>query len=142
MIDVNNLFNLFPGSEGEDTETYANYMDLTATPRYCLGMHKKLVINHINFKKKAIKFFKQSNMELNIEEVKMAGEFVAYSRAWFYINKIDINNEDHIDDIISYGDVTLETSLELSIKYFQELEEYEKCAHLLKILNKSQEFKL
>lgn len=142
MIDVNNLFGLFPDSKGEGTKTYDYDIDLTTTPKYWLGMHKKLVINHINFKKKAIKFFKQSNMELNIEEVKKAGEFVAYNRAWFYINKIDINNEDHIDDIVSYGDDMLETSLELSIKYFQGLEEYEKCAHLLKILNKSQEFKL
>ena len=79
-------------------------------------------------------------MELDIEEVKKAGEFVAYNRAWFYISKINMKDKNHIEGIVSYGDVELETSLELSIKYFQSLEEYEKCAHLLEILEKSQEF--
>ena len=139
MIDVNNLFNLFPYGEDEEGEM-ESCIDITITPKYWLGMHKKLVLNHLNFKKKAVRFFKISNLELDIEEVKKAGEFVAYNRAWFYISKINIEDENHIDDIVSYGDVNLETSLELSIKYFQSQEEYEKCAHLLKILQKSREF--
>ena len=48
-----------------------------------------------------------------------------------------MNDEYHIDCVVRFGDEVLETSLELAIKYFQELEEYEKCAHLLKILKKS-----
>ena len=138
-IDVNILFNLFHSND-MDEASVGNYTNVTITPEYWLGMHKKLVLNHLNFKKKAIKFFKQSNMELDIEEVKKAGEFVAYNRAWFYISKINMKDKNHIEGIVSYGDVELETSLELSIKYFQSLEEYEKCAHLLEILEKSQEF--
>tara|TARA_R110000744_G_scaffold1818_1_gene6506 strand:- start:1127 stop:1558 length:432 start_codon:yes stop_codon:yes gene_type:complete len=138
-IDVNILFNLFHSND-MDEASVGNYTNVTITPEYWLGMYKKLVLNHLNFKKKAIKFFKQSNMELDIEEVKKAGEFVAYNRAWFYISKINMKDKNHIEGIVSYGDVELETSLELSIKYFQSLEEYEKCAHLLEILEKSQEF--
>ena len=107
-----------------------------------IGMHKKLVLNHINFKKKALKFFKESNHELDIEDVKKAGEYVAYNKAWYYIKKINLSDKNHILDIIEYGDDLLETSLELAIQYFQDIEEYEKCAHLLKILKKSQEFHL
>ena len=69
-----------------------------------------------------------------------AGEFVTYNRAWSYIKQIDINDNDHVEAISLYRDDALETTLELGIKYFQNLEEYERCAHLLKILKKSQEF--
>ena len=142
MIDVNDIFNLFPNSGKRKEEIIEEYVDLTSSPQYWLGMHKKLVLNHINFKKKALKFFRESNHELDIEDVKKAGEYVAYNKAWHYIKKIDMDDKNHILNIIEYGDDILETSLELSIKYFQDIEEYEKCAHLLKILKKSQEFHL
>lgn len=136
-MNFNNIFNLF--DEGRD-EKVEGYYNITTSPEYWLGMHKKLVLNHINFKKKALNFFRESNPELDIEDIKKAGEYVAYNKAWAYIKNIDMKNEIHVLNIINCGDDLLETSLELSIKYFQDIEEYEKCAHLLKILKKSQEF--
>ena len=136
MIDVNGLFNLFPHSKDEEKSGEIS-TNIKITPQYWLGMHKKLILNHINFKKRAINFFSKSELELDIEDVQKAGEFVAYNKAWSYITMIDMNDEYHIDCVVRFGDEVLETSLELAIKYFQELEEYEKCAHLLKILKKS-----
>ena len=136
MIDVNGLFNLFPHSKDEEGEGEIS-TNIKITPQYWLGMHKKLVLNHINFKKRAINFFSKSELELDIEDVQKAGEFVAYNKAWTYISMIDMNDKHHVDCITRFGDEVLETSLELAIKYFQESEEYEKCAHLLKILKKS-----
>tara|TARA_B110000977_G_scaffold197463_1_gene280042 strand:- start:396 stop:812 length:417 start_codon:yes stop_codon:yes gene_type:complete len=136
MIDVNGLFNLFPNSKDEEKSGEIS-TNIKITPQYWLGMHKKLILNHINFKKRAINFFSKSELELDIEDVQKAGEFVAYNKAWSYITMIDMNDEYHIDCVVRFGDEVLETSLELAIKYFQELEEYEKCAHLLKILKKS-----
>ena len=89
----------------------------------------------MNFNKKIIKFFKKSNEELDIEDIKEAGEFVTYNRAWSYIKKIDINNKEHTKAINTYSDEYLDTSLKLGINFFIETEEYEKCAHLQKILN-------
>jgi hypothetical protein len=135
-IDVDKLFNLFPDeSEGENDETHINFKD---SPVYKLGMYKKLILNHINFNKKVIKFFKEANSELDVEDMKEAGEFVTYSRAWSYIKQIDCGVELHIDAIHGYADDYLDTTLELGISYFQNLEEYEKCAQLLKILKISQ----
>lgn len=138
MISVDDIFNLFP--DRDSSSNNLTYIDLTDTPTYWLGMHKKLVLNHINFKKKVIAFFSKNNKELDPIDIEKAGEFVAYNRAWFYIKKIDIENENHLADLISYGDEDLRASLELAIQHFQHIEEYEKCAHLLKILKKSQEF--
>ena len=139
MINIENLFHLFPKGDNDD-KNHDVYVDFATKPVYKLGMWKKLILNHINFKKKVLLFFKQSNGEFDIEDIKQAGEFVAYNRGWSYIKDISLENDDHIEAIVTYGDEALQTSLELGIKFFQNTEEYEKCAHFLKILKKSQEF--
>ena len=135
MIDVDNLFNLFPDEDNSEGKITA-YIDLKNTPLYWLGMGKKLVLNNINFKKKSLQFFKDLETELDVEDIKTAGEFVTYNRSWYYFNKIDLDDQTHLEVIEDYGDGTLKTSLELAIQYFQKFEEYEKCAHLLKIQKK------
>ena len=82
---------------------------------------------------------KESNEELDIEDVENAGEFVVYNRAWHYIQNVDINVEEHVLAIEKYQDEYLDTSLKLGIHFFEEQEEYEKCAHLKHILDKIQE---
>lgn len=140
MVDVDSIFNLFPDEDSSNKTTA--YIDVKSTPIYWLGMHRKLVLNHINFRKKALRLLKDSNMELDPTELAEAGEFVAYNRAWYYIKKINPSDENHIEAIVVHGDDLLETSLELAIKHFQspQREEYERCAHLLKILKISKEF--
>ena len=119
MIDIDNLFGLFPDDGDLDGGDTPVYLDFTTTPVYWIGMYKKLVLNHINFNKKVVKFFKESNQELDVEDMSDAGEFVVYHR--------------------EYGDEYLDTSLELGIHFFEEYEEYEKCASLKKILDKTKE---
>jgi len=125
MIEVDDLFNLF---SPEDNNYSNTYVDFTTQPVYKLGMYRKLILNHINFKKKVIYFFKKSNAELSLEEMAEAGEFVAYNRAWHYIKDITLEDDDHIEAIVTHSNKALETAFELGIKFFQKTEEYEKCA--------------
>ena len=46
------------------------YIDLKSSPVYYVGMYKKLILNHINFNKKVLNFFKKANEEFNIEDIK------------------------------------------------------------------------
>ena len=135
-MGLDNIFELFSPNniDGKDEEL----VDFTKSPTYWVGMYKKLVLNHINFNKKVLKFFKEANKELDIEDVKEAGEFVVYNRAWHYIQNVDINIEEHVLAIENYADEYLDTSLKLGIHFFEEQEEYEKCAHLKHILDKIQ----
>jgi hypothetical protein len=50
-------------------------------------------------------------------------------------SSVDINNKLHQESITHYADEILLTYTKVIILYFQELEEYEKCAHLKKIQN-------
>ena len=136
MINVDNIFGLF-GSHDDfnGTDTDRAFIDYKNTPLYWVGMYKKLVLNHINFNKKILNFFKKSNYELDIIDMKEAGEHIVYSKAWNWIKKINIDNPLHLDAIDHYKDEYLQTSLELGISYWIETEEYEKCAHLQKIID-------
>ena len=136
-MNVENIFSLFSKDENLDGVNEKVHVDFTQTPIYWIGMYKKLVLNHINFNKKVIKFFKNANQELDMEDMKEAGEFVIYNRAWSYINKIDIDHPDTLLAIDKYSDEYLDTSLKLGISFFEQHEEYEKCALLVKILKKS-----
>ncbi len=133
MIDVDNLFNLFPFDRDDDEV----YISLTEKPMYKLGMYKKLVLNFLTFKKKVITFLKDANAELSEEEMGEAGALIAYTRAWGYIEQIEINNPEHIEAIKEYSNDEMIQSLNLGIFYHERHEEYEKCAFLLKILKLS-----
>ncbi len=138
MLNLDNLFNLFPPKDVIENNDV--HIDFTESPTYYLGMWKKIILNHINFNKKILQFFKKTNDEFDIQDVAEAGRHVVFNRAWYYLKSIDINDKAHLKSIKDYKDDYLETSLELGIKHFQELEEYEKCAHILKVLKTSQKF--
>ena len=138
MNHLENIFGLFSHDEDDlSTGIKTTYIDLKSSPVYYVGMYKKLILNHINFNKKVLTFFKKANEELNIEDIKDAGEFVTYNRAYTYIKNLDLGDKIHIEAIQHYTDEYLDTSLELGINFFQQHEEYEKCAFLLQVLNKS-----
>ena len=136
-MDIDNIFELFSKHEGLDGNNPNIDINFNKTPIYWVGMYKKLVLNHINFNKKVLKFFKEANHELDIQDMKEAGEFVVYNRAWYYIKNINIEDVEHLIAIYKYSDEYLDTSLALGISYFQHHEEYEKCALLKKILDKT-----
>jgi len=140
MINLDNIFSLFSTNEELDGVNSEVQIDFSQTPIYWIGMYKKLVLNHINFNKKVLKFFKESNQELDVEDMKDAGEFVVYHRAWHYIQNVNIDVEEHVIAIKKYTDEYLDTALKLGISFFEQHEEYEKCALLKKILDKSKEF--
>lgn len=140
MINLDNIFSLFSSNEELDGVNSEVQIDFSQTPIYWIGMYKKLVLNHINFNKKVLKFFQESNQELDVEDIKDAGEFVVYHRAWHYIQNVDIDNKEHIIAIEKYADEYLDTALKLGISFFEQSEEYEKCALLKQILDKSKEF--
>ena len=136
MINLDNIFHLFgPDDDFSGVDNGTTYMDFKNTPTYWVGMYKKLILNHINFNKKIIKFFQKSDKALDLGDVKEAGEFVTYNRAWSYIKKIDMSNKEHIKGIKVYADEYLDTALKLGISFFIETEQYERCAHLQKILD-------
>ncbi len=135
-MDLSNIFNLFNESEEVEKEiSEDNYIDFKSTPIYWIGMYKKLILNNSNLNKKIVQFFKDSNEDLDVDEMSEAGEFITYQRAWEYIKDINPEDEFHRKVIKKSSDEYLETTLKLGILYFEKKEIYENCAFLKKILD-------
>jgi hypothetical protein len=139
-VDVNKIFGLF-GNEDEnpkpdsDINQDMSYLleDYKQHPMFWVGMFKKLIYNHKSFNSRILNSFKDLDGELDMNDVENAGEFIVYNRAWYWINKIDIKETLHQNALTHYADEILLFYTKVTILYFQELEEYEKCAHLKKI---------
>ena len=136
MVNADHIFSLFgSGDDLDGNPVEKSYLNFKQTPLYWVGMFKKTVLNHVNFNKKIIKFLQKSNQELTIHEIQEAGEYVIYYKAWAYIRKIDLSEKSHLLAVDHYSDEFLDTPLKMAISFFEEKEEYEKCAHLKRILD-------
>jgi len=138
-MDLNKIFGLFDKSKKEEEdlsqEDYNKIVkDYHKHPLFWVGMFKKLIYNHHLFHDQILKFFEQLDEGLNQVDIDKAGEFVVFNRAWDYIKKINPEEKKHQEALFHFADNYLKSAIELSINYFQEQEEYEKCAHLKKNL--------
>ena len=134
MIDKDKIFELFgsPINEEEDFINIASTM--LDEPFNKIGMFTKLIINHIIFHQKLSKFLsKESNMVIDLEDTKKASAFAIFNRAWFYIKKIDLKNKSDLEAVVQFKKEPFLSTLNEAIEYFEEVEEYEKCAKLLEI---------
>ena len=133
QMDINKIFNLFDGSSLENkAEEASDTIIIQETPMFWIGMFKKIILNN-----KA--FYQHLYNSLDPEVVKeMAGmdnmaDLVTYSRAWFYISKLDLKRRVDIDALLTFTDDDLLYASEMALRFFETLEEYEKCAHIKKI---------
>lgn len=134
-MNINKIFRLFdtPEEKGEDIvqdnyntliENYKNH------PLYWVGMVKKLIYNHTAFNDRLLDFFSNLDKDLKKVDIDKASEYFIFNRAWSYIEKVDPTNRAHQEALFHFSDIHLKVALELLLNYFQEQEEYEKCAHL------------
>ena len=131
MFEGNDFSSLQEKAEATDIllNDYKNH------PLFWVGMFKKLIYNHRVFHLQLTKFFSNIDEGLDQIDVDRAGEYVVFTKAWEYIKKINPEDKLHQESLYRFSDDYLKTALELAINYFQEHEEYEKCAHLKKNLD-------
>ena len=137
-MNIDKIFSLFNEEEfnslKEKTQAIDVLLDYKNHPLFWVGMFKKLVQNHQVFNDQLLKFFDKLDENLNTTDVDKAGEFIVFSRSWEYIQKVNPDNLVAQEALYRFADIHLKIALELSINYFQEHEEYEKCSHLQKNL--------
>lgn len=133
------FFGSFINQNPNEEDLIENLETFKHTPVFKLGMFKKLMINGLTFKKKLVTFFSKSDKDLDCDDIDLAGEFMIYHRGWFWISQVDISDENWVEGLKFSSDIDLLVSLKLSINYYEEHEEYEKCSFLVKIQNIVQE---
>ncbi len=138
-MDIKKIFGLFEEPQENNKEVsreeYNQLVDnYKKHPLYWVGMFKKLIYNHNLFNSQLLKFFEKLDEGLDQVDIDRAGEYVVFNKAWEYIKKINPEDKKHQEALYHFSDIHLKIALELAINYFQEQEEYEKCAHLKKNL--------
>ena len=62
-----------------------------------------------------------------------AGEFVTHTRAWVYLKDFDVTLEQSKDAARIFADDYTITACKLAISFWEEREDYKKCAHIKKV---------
>jgi len=135
-MDIDKIFGLFDQPSdtpltNSETETL---FDLKNTPVFWLGMFKKIITSSNSL------YFQLNTILPQNVDVQGITSSMIYTRSWEFISKIDISKSTHLDAIKMYSNNTFIKCFDLAISYWEGLEEYEKCAHLKKIQDKSREF--
>jgi len=135
-MDINSIFNLFGSDDKKYTDAPPSTIkmdDFEKTPTYKVGMFKKIILNQHVFQKKLINMFQTPEDDYGMEGMEDVGEYIAHHRAWSYIKDCLIDDEIWQGSLQIQHDDYLDTSIKLSISFFESMEEYEKCAFLVKI---------
>ena len=134
MIDKDKIFNLFvDGKEIKDQKTKDEIKEFMNGPFAKIGMFVKLIQNHHIFHQKLEKFLKKEQPNYDVQSTKDASEFTIYNRAWSYIKNISLDNHDDVNAIINFDNKVFYKALDGAVRFFEQYEEYEKCAHLYNI---------
>ncbi len=134
-MNKNRIFDLFNDSPEakEQVENQKNSLKAFKNSSYHkLGMFTKLIVNHFVFHTKLEKFLKKEEPAYNVESTREASEYVVFNRAFYYLNQINPLDRDVTFTILDFDNKILSEALESALLYFEEVEEYEKCAHIHK----------
>lgn len=139
-MDISRIFDLFNNNESDQNDDVSLLIDFSDHPLYFIGGFNKVISNHLFFAEYTIKNFQKISPDIDIKELEKAGEELMFRKAWGYIKNLDLNKSFHLDSLKVKADKHMVHNLQISISFFESLEEYEKCAFLKKIENKIEEF--
>ena len=134
MIDPDKIFGLF--GRADDNPTPKEREDITQqliemkdSPAFKIGVFRKLILNHTNFNLNLLNMLKRAHSELDVDDMNNVSEHIVYTRAWEYIKDLNVKDIEVFEAIKKGANEELVTTLALAIDFFEEKEEYEKCAH-------------
>jgi hypothetical protein len=97
-------------------------------------MFNKILQNQEVFCQNLKHTYKKNNIDINEKDLYLYSKSIIFSRAFFYIEEININDLSHIDALLCYDSVILKENLKQTLEFFEQKEQYEKCAYLFKII--------
>lgn len=130
-MDLNKLFSLF--NKDPEEELRENLITYKNTPKFKLEMFSRIILEGVHFKTKIVSFFTNSNAGLEGEELAKVGDFMMFTRAWFWISQFELDNPEWSEALNSCNIKNFQESLKICIQYFEDREEFEKCSFLVSI---------
>ena len=131
-MDLKKFFNLFDSEEPENEPVIVNEQ-LAEHPYIYMGLFKKLILNYETFSTQLFNFMRSTEDDLDVDKLEKAGVHMVYWRAYNHIEKIDLTQDFHVDILRAYADDNFIKALDMCLHYYEDIEEYEKCAFLKQI---------
>jgi hypothetical protein len=134
-MNIGNIFALFGSNEGdkEDKKLKKDLEAFKETPHFKVGMFIKMVSQGMSFKHQLLNFFSNVHPKMDTSDLGEAGDFMMYNRAWFWISECNLRKKDWKLALQDKASEDFIDCLEIVLRYFENIEEYEKCAFLKKI---------
>lgn len=130
-LNPKKLFEIFDKHPLNDLEE--NLISYKSSFKFKVEMFIKVVIYGDQWKKEVISLFDNSNADMDTNEIDRVGDFMLYTRAWYWLKQLDTTDEACINSLKELNNPNLLVSIAKSINYFEKGEEFEKCAFLVKI---------
>ena len=127
------LFGFFDQNKPTDKSMELDIEEYKSTPHFKINMFIKLINNGIIFRRQVIDFFSQADPSLDKTDISDAGDFVMYTRAWFWISQCDLEDEEWQKCLLEVSPTTLNECIVPCMEHYLMNEEYERCALLKKI---------
>ena len=137
MINLPRIFSLFSNNEDLDGTpiNLTSYEDFTATPVFWVAMFRKLINGYKNIGGDFLGNIVKDNASLDSDDVLRAYEFLTFTRAYNYIINLNLDEPTHKEALLRYGGDTMNIALYESLLFFENIEEYEKCLTIKKIID-------
>lgn len=133
-MNIGRIFELF-NSQPNLEEITVSHDELS-----CLKMFIKINQNSEAILMKIAMFFKMADSDMDLDEIINVGENLKHTRAYYWLelfNEFEIEDWAYISKYVKKEELV--GWLDMHIGYWEELEEYEKCALIKSILDRCQE---
>ena len=131
-MDPRLVFGLFQDPEDKSEEKVKEIIDFSEHPYVLMGMFTRIIFRGDVINDQILKFFSEIDKEIDTENLQILNKNMIFSRAYSYLSKLDLNNSFHVETLLDKASDPFLQACDLSIDYFTELEEYEKCSFIKK----------
>lgn len=133
-IDPNSVFGLFGDTSGS-SDSYKREPDkieISEHPLILVGMFTRMVLRGEEVNKDIMKFFQEIERKVTASEQEHFNKFMIYNRALSFLTQINLDNPLHVEVLLDKTGEDFLQACNMTIEFFTEREEYEKCAFIKK----------
>jgi hypothetical protein len=132
-IDPSNIFGLFDsGSEGQSEEKEYNKIEISEHPLILAGMFTRMVLRGEEVNQDIMKFFQEIERKVTAKEQEHFNKFMIYNRALSFLAQMNLEDPLHVEVLLDKTGEDFLQACQMTIEFFTEREEYEKCAFIKK----------
>ena len=133
-IDPNNIFGLFGYTSGssDSFEKEPGRIEISEHPLILVGMFTRMVLRGEEVNKDIMKFFQEIERKVTASEQEHFNKFMIYNRALSFLAQINLDDPLHVEVLLDKTGEDFLQACNMTIEFFTEREEYEKCAFIKK----------